>query len=417
MSMNSHSLLLFILAAHCDCAYSYARPIVFLRDRGLVHAKVPALYSQQQEDSSNVAPSLEGNSTAITLEDQSSSHHHDDAAMHQVEHRLTEKGGMKLAERFVETTVDRLAPTQMLAKGVVKSTAGSLERVGERLAEQTGDRIIETASERIGERLVERAGERIGEQASERAGERLAARAGERLIERSGESLVLHTGERVGERLGSRIWKKVTTVVDRVLEPTAKRGFERASERALERSAERGGERIAESVAERSLERIAKRSGERVAERAGERAVERAGERASERAVERLVGATSERVAVRIGRGLLITLPALGGIFALFLLKSDIMRVRDERSKRLRLSTACFVGAGLADMLDSVLHFFIAYALFAHLGHHALVLPEKLSMGCAVTSTLCALAGELISLHLQKRKQSGGEPNDIAGEL
>jgi fucose 4-O-acetylase-like acetyltransferase len=85
------------------------------------------------------------------------------------------------------------------------------------------------------------------------------------------------------------------------------------------------------------------------------------------------------------------------------LLKSDISRVREEWSKRIKSSTALFVIAGIADLTDSFLHFFIAYAILNHLGHAVLALPEKASLVCAIVSTVCAVFGELLSLRIAKK--------------
>lgn len=59
--------------------------------------------------------------------------------------------------------------------------------------------------------------------------------------------------------------------------------------------------------------------------------------------------------------------------------------------------------AGVADLTDSLLHFFIAYAIMNHLGHAILVLPEQASLVCAIVSTACAVIGELLSLRIAKK--------------
>jgi hypothetical protein len=375
--------------------------------------------------------------TASTVGPAPVHHGHGDPALHQVEHRALEKTSVALAEKFLEKTVERIAPGQKLAETIVHSAAGSLlqrragervaERTGERLAERAGERLTERTGERLAERTVERLAERTGERLAERTGERLAERAGERIAERTSERLAERTGERIaaraserlvektGARAASRLRKgigerlseyaaKIPTRWNRIWESALGRGVERTTERGLERSAERFGERGLERAVQRSGERAAERTLERAGERAAEHTLTTVG-RGATSAVERIAGVSSERVAVRAGRGLLITLPALGGFFALLLLKSDIQRMREEWTNKSKSSTLCFVGAGLADLFDSFLHFYIAYALFAHIGHQALVVPEQLSMGCAITSTICAVAGEVISLHLQRQKK------------
>jgi hypothetical protein len=88
------------------------------------------------------------------------------------------------------------------------------------------------------------------------------------------------------------------------------------------------------------------------------------------------------------------------------LLKSDISRIREEWSKRTKSSTFFFFMAGVADLTDSFLHFFIAYAMMNHLGHSILALPEKASLVCAIVSTVCAVIGELVSLRIAKKGQA-----------
>jgi len=334
--------------------------------------------------------------------------------------------------------------------------------------DRTFEKLVEKAAKASGERSIERVSERAVERVSERAGERFASKtavkAGKRATERSG---MLHwlkksfspfyrgiegTGERSSERFVERSFKAGSRVVERSGERLKERGIE-AGSRAIKTSGEhltergikvgsQAAERSGERLVERGIEagsRAAKRSGERLAERgleAGERVIERSGERLAERgievasraiersseritvgsatkasgrgpirAVERIFGASSEKIMIRFGRGVLITLPILGGIRALYLLKTDIERLKEEWQSRLKTSSALFLGAGIVDGLDSLLHFFIAFALFRHLDHRKMGVAEELSFACAIISTVCAIVGEIVSIKLQKRKE------------
>jgi hypothetical protein len=339
--------------------------------------------------------------------------------------RLAERAGERLAERAGERLAERTG--ERLAERAGERLA---ERAGERLAERTSERLAERAGERFAERTghlwAERAGERLAERSSERiaerASERLAERAGERLAERAGERLAERAGERLATRTSERLWEQATALWNRIpswrtIERGAERGFERVAERGAERIAERGVERIAERGAERLAERGSKHAAERGLERAAERGVERVAERAAERSVERslshaptsggmvrrlLSGPAAEKVALRVGRGVLITLPALGGVFALYLLRADIQRWREERATP---PAWMFVGAGWADGLDALLHFAVAYAIWSHAGHDLLLVLEHWSMQCAIVSTVCAVLGELWVLRRQRRLQ------------
>ena len=235
-------------------------------------------------------------------------------------------------------------------------------------------------AEQLTRHTTEAAGERIVEHMGERAVERSTQRAGREALEKWGE----RAGEKALERLG-----------------------EQASERVLERSSERA----LEAASERATERIFERSGERALERAGERSTERLFEHSGERALER-ASETSARVTMRVGRGLMIALPVLGGFFAFYLFRSDYKRWREEKkflatlNKSFHLPSMFFVGAGAADFFDAFLHFGIAYGLVTHLSHGQVAIFERLSILCAIVSTLFAVLGEIVSLRIRRRRTS-----------
>ena len=278
-------------------------------------------------------------------------------AVHQVEHRAKEKGGIELS---------RLA-----AEEAIKLLKRSAER----------GRALEHAVEMGAERAIERVGERAAERVSERTAERLGERAAERVTEQAAERL----GERAAEQMAER---------------AAERVGERAAERMGERTAERVGGRAAERVGERAVERI----GERGFERIGERATEVAGRQGLAKGVARPLALTvPERIALRIGRGILIALPALGGIFALYLLKTDTTRAIKERRNGSRMTFMLFGGAAVTDAVDAVCHFAIAYGVFHEFGHHLLAQLEEVSLGCAFISTFCAVMGEVLAFRKRKK--------------
>ena len=300
----------------------------------------------------------------------------------------------------------------------------SFEKLVEKAAKTSGERSVERLSERASERILSEAATKAGERTAEQSIRRQwwknalsffsrgAEGAGERTLERAGDRAVTR-GFEAAEKSGKRL-------IDRGLEQSgeriAERTFERSGDRLVERGLEHSGghlvERGLEHGSERLVERGFERSGERLVERgakqSGERILERSTTKGPGRVLERIFGISSERIVLRLGRAILITLPVLGGIFALYLLKSDMKRLKEEWDHKFKISSALFLGAGIVDGLDSALHFFIAYALWKHLSHGRLAVAEEWSLACAIISTVFAVAGEIISIKLaQKRQRSG----------
>ena len=283
-------------------------------------------------------------------------------AIHQVEHRAKEKTGIKLGEKVA---------TQLLR---------STERKGiSRLAERMVER-MQMIWESVTGRGVERYGERVAER---------GAVAGQRFLSRGERRMATGVAERAGERV-----------------------TERTGQRMAERAAERGGGKFS-AAARRSIGRHATELGERTGETGlvlaskGRRAAATATDRASYAAVR-----TTGRLTRSMARIFLIALPALGGLFAIWLLKADLRRVREVREERedyewaaygtlpskLRpcLPSTMFAGAAVADLLDAVAHFVIAYAVLIELGHSKIILKwEEISLACAIVSTVLAIAGEV----------------------
>jgi hypothetical protein len=301
-------------------------------------------------------------------------------ALHQVEHRAKEKGGIELSRLAAEEAIKIIERSAQRGRAIEHAAELGLERVTERLGERTAERLGERAAERIGERSAER----IGERAAERLGERAAERMGERSAERIGERAAERIGERAAERIG-----------------------ERSAERIGERSAERIGERAAERIGERALERAAE-----IGERVGEHSVI-AGRRGLKEVARPLALTIPERVALRIGRGVLIALPALGGVFALYLLKMDKTRAATERKNGARLPSLLFGGAAVTDAVDAVFHFAIAYGVFHEFSHHVLAQLEEASLACAFISTFCAVMGEILAYRRRKKQSLAGKADAI----
>lgn len=112
----------------------------------------------------------------------------------------------------------------------------------------------------------------------------------------------------------------------------------------------------------------------------------------------RLLSRTGTRVLKRVGRGVLIALPVIGGLAALWAIISDLKRLLEEYERPASSSWACtlFVGAMAADYGDMLCQSFIIHSLFQHESPHLLV-TESISTACAVASTVCAVGGEIVS--------------------
>jgi len=388
------------------------RPNLSLLHHHRHNKKHPERHQRNQERKDGFVNNSSATKKSNTTKNHSNSNSND-AALHQIEHRAKEKGAFGVAHRLAE---------QLERVGVVRAE----RRVGERALEHAAERgVVERGAERAVEKLVGGGGggerairlKQSAKQAAERVTERALERTGETTVERSMEVLAERSAQKAAER-----------ALERTGEATAERISKQAAKKSVEHSLERSGEHVAEELVERLVEQSSKST---LLQRSGERAVEHVLEQSSERAVEqtgrRLLGISTERIAARIGRGLAIALPIAGGVFAFYLFRSDYHRLREElmaqhdtrtlwsRQRRRRvpsLALLLFGGAGVADFLDAILHFVIAFAFItsaaaaSHGGHsHIMVVAEEWSMGCAVVSTVAAVLGEIASRRSRQTKQ------------
>ena len=321
-------------------------------------------------------------------------------AIHQVEHRAKEKTNIKLGEK---------AATQLLKSTERKGLSRLAERLFERI-QIVWESVTGRGVERYGERFVERFGERTGERVAERG-----AVTGQRLLSRGERKMATGVAERTGERVAERTGQRFLSRGERRMATgVAERAGERTGQRMAERAAERGATASSKysAAARRSIGRHVAELGERTSETGlvlaskGRRAAAAATDRASFAAVR-----TTERMARSVARIFLIALPALGGLFALWLLRADVKRIREVREEREDfewaayatlpskrrpcLPSTMFAGAAVADLVDAIAHFVIAYAVLIELGHSKILKWEEISMACAIVSTIMAIAGEV----------------------
>jgi len=139
----------------------------------------------------------------------------------------------------------------------------------------------------------------------------------------------------------------------------------------------------------------------------------------SSRANRRLLSSSGRRIVLRrLGRGILIALPAVGGIAALWTFLSDIARFLEERDKnntsnskppRTAAASASsaawvlFLGAAVADYIDMLCQCVVAHNMFWNHHEHSpqqrllMVAAESISTACAIGSTSFAVVGEILS--------------------
>ncbi|KAG7349714.1 hypothetical protein IV203_012311 [Nitzschia inconspicua] len=198
---------------------------------------------------------------------------------------------------------------------------------------------------------------------------------------------------------GERIMEK--RLVERAVEQTTK------ASSSLPRFVERAVEQTTKSASSVPTKRVfgrifRRRQQHRTAEMAigySESGVEHFALRVAERG--------SERASVRFAKGLTISLPVVGGIFAAYLFHQDVERIRTETSAdgKRRSTLAFFLGAAVADLMDVFLHFFIAAGLTLQLRRHTLAMAEEWSIGFAAVSTVCAVCGEILSSRITRRNR------------
>ena len=320
---------------------------------------------------------------------------------HKVVARTSQEYGSRLATRSGERFIERFG------RGAKANALGRINGVGETLSAKFARKGFTKTSGR----LSKRAGERILEQASKTGGatavSRAASKAGGRVIDKASRRGVAGAVSKVSRGTGKHM-------VEQVAKRRGPQLVSGAAERATGRAVKGIGARVVQKTKIRSGMKVAARASERI----GERALEGAGDLFVDHATRgspeniigqagsRLVESHSERLVKRVSKGLIITLPVLGGLFALHMLKSDIERIQAEWSDRARLSLGAFALAGAADLVDAVLHFWMAYSLFVHMTRGQLVAAERVSMVCAVVSTSCAVLGEIISFRRTRRKET-----------
>lgn len=109
------------------------------------------------------------------------------------------------------------------------------------------------------------------------------------------------------------------------------------------------------------------------------------------------------RLIGRLGRGFIIAIPALGGIFASVIAYYDYRRTFKELEKKRVAVGFSFLVATIFDVVDAMAHVHIALGIGGLLEHSHL--SENLSIFSAITATTAAIVGELMILRYAKEIQ------------
>ncbi|CAM9490371.1 unnamed protein product [Choristocarpus tenellus] len=166
-------------------------------------------------------------------------------------------------------------------------------------------------------------------------------------------------------------------------------GLGAAKHQVKHRVTEKVGIKVAERVAERVVE-----TAEEVAVKVGERSAKTAGRKILTRFP--VLAHISEHIVGRVGRGALISLPVIGGVFAAWIGRSDWHRTVAEIDRGNHAAVACFAGATSADAIDAAAHFVVAYGMFEGWPDQVILDAWNVSLVSAVVSTTGAVAGEIL---------------------
>uniref|UniRef100_A0A6V2G2V0 Transmembrane protein n=1 Tax=Ditylum brightwellii TaxID=49249 RepID=A0A6V2G2V0_9STRA len=224
----------------------------------------------------------------------------------------------------------------------------------------------------------------------------------------SRESGATAAGEQAGERVSAKI-------IERSGEKLAKRAVSKRGSSTLVRNSRRN----AAATAKRSVAGHVTKVGVEHASETLQKGVKTI---SSSYTPVKIARRNSNRIARKFGRAFLITLPALGGLFAISLFKADLKRmaeVQEEqddwdwrttgtlpsyRKHRYCLPSILFGGAAVSDFVDAVSHFFIAYAFLVGLEQSNTDWLESISFFCAAISLFCAVSGEVIGYQRMKTR-------------
>jgi len=266
--------------------------------------------------------------------------------------------------------------------------------------EEAGEHLVGKGTAKASEQFLRKTATETGGRAAERA-----SKIGGEQVLKHAEAEVFNRAGRVMKRSNDRPFKNI--FVDCFPWNAGARSGKRRTEKVFNFGGEWMRKRLVFGPKSRSVgagTKIIGETSEQMVVRSTENAMMKAGTRSGEEMAANIARKGSTRAMSRVGKGMMIAIPAVGALFATYLMKSDLERIHEEWNRRIAASSLLFVGAGLADLIDMLIHFFIVFGLLLHGDRHKLVVAEEISMLCAVVSTVCAVAGEVMSSRIRRRR-------------
>lgn len=157
-------------------------------------------------------------------------------------------------------------------------------------------------------------------------------------------------------------------------------GFHGAKHQLAHRAREKISMKFAEKMVSNVLPRLVKRTGKHLGPRI---------------------------ILTKLGRGLAIAIPAVGGLFAAFITTVDFRRMRKESQLGSVAAARAFGVATVFDIVDCLAHIFTAICLSGKLSiwtehhlHHYIHTSETVSIIAAIIATTAAITGEFLSLRV-----------------
>jgi hypothetical protein len=105
---------------------------------------------------------------------------------------------------------------------------------------------------------------------------------------------------------------------------------------------------------------------------------------------------TPLNLVLKIGNGCLVALPVIGGLFSLNFSLQEFSRALEEQKKNAAIPAILFVIAGIADMIDAILHFILSYVAYSQQPLDRMDIIDRISFMCMIASVASLITAELV---------------------